>query len=209
MLESRSFLTIETRKDSAVHVSLSSSLLVKQPGTEGSTCIARPTTIDNRQLSAACSLIGMRSIRGATLCLGRGQNRAALSGRVIGQPDPRCQRPLSTNRRIVEKVHRAPISPDLSGLSCSPRRTRATFLRRSGKEICAGRPIASRVPGGFGLHRFAPPGGQRTRSAGFETQSARFVPAKTTVGRLGERQFEPRYVTRGTIRSCRGHRSRT
>lgn len=36
MLESRSFLTIETRKDSAVHVSLSSSLLVKQPGTEGS-----------------------------------------------------------------------------------------------------------------------------------------------------------------------------
>lgn len=32
MLESRSLLTIETRKDSAVHVSLSSSSLVKQPG---------------------------------------------------------------------------------------------------------------------------------------------------------------------------------
>lgn len=34
MLESRSPLTIETRKDSAVHVSLSSSSLVKQPGAE-------------------------------------------------------------------------------------------------------------------------------------------------------------------------------
>ena len=34
MLESRSLLTIETRKDSAVHVSLSSSSLVKQPGAE-------------------------------------------------------------------------------------------------------------------------------------------------------------------------------
>ena len=33
--ESRSFLNIETRKDSAVHVSLSSSLLVKQPETRG------------------------------------------------------------------------------------------------------------------------------------------------------------------------------
>ena len=34
MLESRSLLTIETRKDSAVHVSLSSSSLVKQPGAQ-------------------------------------------------------------------------------------------------------------------------------------------------------------------------------
>ena len=35
MRESRSFPAIETRKDSAVHVSLSSSLLVKQPETRG------------------------------------------------------------------------------------------------------------------------------------------------------------------------------
>jgi hypothetical protein len=34
MQNSRSFSTIETRKDSAVHVSLSSSSLVKQPGSE-------------------------------------------------------------------------------------------------------------------------------------------------------------------------------
>ena len=32
ILENRSLQVIETRKDSAVHVSLSSSLLVKQPG---------------------------------------------------------------------------------------------------------------------------------------------------------------------------------
>jgi hypothetical protein len=35
-IESRSFLKIETRKDSAVHVSLSSSKLVKQPDAEAS-----------------------------------------------------------------------------------------------------------------------------------------------------------------------------
>jgi hypothetical protein len=34
---SRSFSTIETRKDSAVHVSLSSSSLVKQPGSDDPT----------------------------------------------------------------------------------------------------------------------------------------------------------------------------
>jgi hypothetical protein len=115
MLESRSFLTIETRKDSAVHVSLSSSLLVKQPGTEGPNCITHPTTIDNRQLSAACSLIGMRSIEARRCVLAEAKTAAALSGRVIGQPDPRCQRPLSTNRRIGKKIHRAANKPRFIG----------------------------------------------------------------------------------------------
>jgi hypothetical protein len=52
--KAEAFFIFETRKDSAVHVSLSSSLLVKQPGTEGPTPLegfpkSRPTTNHNRQ----------------------------------------------------------------------------------------------------------------------------------------------------------------
>jgi hypothetical protein len=49
--------------------------------------------------------------------LAEAKTAAAFDGRVIGQPDRRCQRPLSTNRRNREKIHRRPISPDLSGLN--------------------------------------------------------------------------------------------
>jgi len=61
--ENRSSQLFEARKDSAVHVSLSSSLLVKQPGSEDPSPIAgsfrrtHPTTNDNRPLSAVDSLI--------------------------------------------------------------------------------------------------------------------------------------------------------
>ena len=100
------------RKDSAVHVSLSSSSLVKQPGIAGIPSFhfwkvpeaPHPTTNNNRLLSAVDSLIVMRSFTGAKRCLGlRGQCIAALSGRVIGPPDRGCQRPSSTNCRIASQ----------------------------------------------------------------------------------------------------------
>ena len=112
------------RKDSAVHVSLSSSSLVKQPGIAGTPPFrpegsrsSHPTTNNNRLLSAVESLIVMRSLRGAKRCVGLGgQCIAALSGRVIGRPDRSCQRPSSTNCRIVWKNFETPRSPYVSGL---------------------------------------------------------------------------------------------
>jgi hypothetical protein len=83
--ENRSFQVFETRKDFAVHVSLSSSSLVKQPG------VRKPlshrwehhedihsTANDNRLLSAVDSLISVRSFTGTKTCLGLGprQRRA-------------------------------------------------------------------------------------------------------------------------------------
>jgi hypothetical protein len=35
--------------------------------------------------------------------LAKGQDSAALSGRFISLPDRRCQRLLSTNRRIIQE----------------------------------------------------------------------------------------------------------
>ena len=59
------------------------------------------TANHNRLVSAVESLIKVRSIKGAKACLGLGgQCSAALSGRVIGLPNRRCQRSMSTNRRI-------------------------------------------------------------------------------------------------------------
>jgi hypothetical protein len=106
--ENTRFSWNETRKDSAVHVSLSSSSLVKQPGAEtplpyrGALSVPHSTANDNRPTPAVFALIIMRSLRARKLALAKGQNSAALSGRVIGPPDLRCQRPLSTNRRIEE-----------------------------------------------------------------------------------------------------------
>ena len=51
-----------------------------------------PTTNDNRQLSAACALIVVRSVKDALPRLDQGQDRAALSGRVISPPLDACQR---------------------------------------------------------------------------------------------------------------------
>ena len=88
---------IETRKDSAVHVSLSSSSLVKQPGAPKTPppslgafhlwnllpereAFRRPhsTANDNRWVSAVDSLILVRSFTGTKTCLGQGprQRRA-------------------------------------------------------------------------------------------------------------------------------------
>ena len=122
----------ETRKDSAVHVSLSSSLLVKQPETRGfhspmtgrkfrmvSTLkrpATHPTPNDNRQLSAVCSLTVERSLTGAEACLGCGprRRRAQWSGY---RPCPQSlSTPMSKNRRNAPKKIKPPRSPYLSGL---------------------------------------------------------------------------------------------
>jgi hypothetical protein len=80
-----SLQVIETRKDSAVHVSLSSSSLVKQPGVQkpplpplGASEASHSTANDNRLLSAVDSLILVRSFTGTKTCLGQGprQRRA-------------------------------------------------------------------------------------------------------------------------------------
>src|SRR6185437_5045795 len=86
--ENRSFQVFETRKDFAVHVSLSSSSLVKQPG------VRKPlshywehhedihsTRNDNRLLSAVDSLISVRSFTGTKTCLGL---RAKTARRSVG-----------------------------------------------------------------------------------------------------------------------------
>src|SRR4051794_26068891 len=89
-----------------LHLHLSNS-----PGSEnpspflGSSDALLSTANDNRLVSAVDSLIKMRSIEGATACLGLGgQCSAALSGWVIGPPNRRCQRPLSTNRRTALRI---------------------------------------------------------------------------------------------------------
>jgi hypothetical protein len=88
--ENRSFQVFETRKDSAVHVSLSSSSLVKQPGAQnpiphsmvGATQILIRRQITTDCLSVVDSLIKMRSFTGTKTCRGRGpkQRRAQWPG---------------------------------------------------------------------------------------------------------------------------------
>ena len=104
---------IETRKDSAVHVSLSSSSLVKQPGAKPHPRIRgifedlirrRMTTGSHRLLNHSSKV---RSFTDTTAVLAESQDSAALSGRVISPPDRPCQRPLSTNRRIVSLIFAA------------------------------------------------------------------------------------------------------
>jgi hypothetical protein len=74
--ENTRFPRTETRKDSAVHVSLSSSSLVKQPGAEaplpvlGAPQNPVSTANDNRLGSVVDSLIKKRSFTGTKTCLG-------------------------------------------------------------------------------------------------------------------------------------------
>jgi hypothetical protein len=133
-----SILTIETRKDSAVHVSLSSSSLVKQPGSEdpasipGSSLTAPTrTTNNNRWLSAVDSLNLVRSFTGAPTCLGKGQNSAALSGRFIVPPSDACQRPSSTNCCTGENNSAARKTPVPKGYTPYLSHIPATFSPRN------------------------------------------------------------------------------
>ena len=131
---------IETRKDSAVHVSLSSSSLVKQPGIRKPLshrweysplpgvppgtrlcweAFRRPhsTANDNRWLSAVDSLILVRSFTGTTTSLGQGprQRRAQWPGYKPARSE------LSTV--VVNK------SSHRFGESCGAKKSR--FLRTS------------------------------------------------------------------------------
>jgi hypothetical protein len=136
--KSLSFLGFETRKDSAVHVSLSSSSLVKQPGALGPTSIkgrSRKVPLDDESqpMTIGCQFTHLSEElhRRGNRPDPEGLGGAALSGRFISRPLDRCQHVMSTNRRIGQKNHAAPEKFQFSAVSsCS--RTTATILRRSG-----------------------------------------------------------------------------
>ena len=121
--ENRSFQVFETRKDSAVHVSLSSSSLVKQPGIRRpqlpsgevrKTLIRRQMTTDGYRLLFTHH---HEELDGHDrLPWPRGQCSAALSGRVIVPPNRRCQRLSSTKLHIESENLRQRGNPYISGL---------------------------------------------------------------------------------------------
>src|ERR1700730_15840118 len=115
---------IETRKDSAVHVSLSSSSLVKQPGALSSTSIkgrSRKVLPDDESqpISTGCQSTHLSEElhRRGNRPDPEGLGGAALSGRFISPPLDRCQRLMSTNRRIRGKNHAAPKKSRFSAVS--------------------------------------------------------------------------------------------
>ena len=122
--ENRSFQVFETRKDSAVHVSLSSSLLVKQPGTRKSLSLDRElskSSFDDKSqpinLSAVNSLVKERSFRRrGNRSWPRAKTAPRSVGRSINPPARRCQRLMSTNRRTMWSYFAAQRKRD----SCEP-----------------------------------------------------------------------------------------
>jgi len=110
----------ETRKDSAVHVSLSSSSLVKQPGTgEAPTFLGGrvptplPTMNDSQPICVGCCVTQQGEEHQGRESLPWPRDPAAPRSVVvlIGPPPRRCQRVLSTNRRTAEAcVHCGKIS---------------------------------------------------------------------------------------------------
>lgn len=63
--------------------------------------VPEPTTNDNRQPSAVCALISVRSWRHGNMPRPVGLGSAVLSGRVISPAFVYCQRQSSTNCRIA------------------------------------------------------------------------------------------------------------
>ena len=132
MRESRSPLDTETRKDSAVHVSLSSSLLVKQPETRGfhspmagrksrtsllnrdPLLIRRRMTTDNYRLFVHSLWREADPTRKLAWTRGPRRRRAQWSGYRPGHQS--LSTPMSKNRRNAPKKFRLPRTPDLSGL---------------------------------------------------------------------------------------------
>src|ERR1700687_4268751 len=125
---------IETRKDSAVHVSLSSSSLVKQPGALSPTSIkgrSRLLLDDKSQpMTTGCQFTHLSEElhRRGNRPDPEGLGGAALSGRFISPPPDRCQRLMSTNRRIGQKNHPGARKSRFSVVSRRSR-IRATILR--------------------------------------------------------------------------------
>jgi hypothetical protein len=105
-----SLLMIETRKDSAVHVSLSSSKLVKQPGAHRSTSskgrsLKVPPDGKSQPMTTGCYCThpSEELHRRGNRPDPEGLGGAALSGRFISPAPDRCQHVMSTNRRIRGK----------------------------------------------------------------------------------------------------------
>jgi len=122
------------RKDSAVHVSLSSSSLVKQPGTRRphsrsrevrKTLFRRQMTTDG--LSAVASLIKKRSFTGTKTCLGRGprQRRAQWAGYKPARSA--LSTVASINRRIIRQILRRKETAIFAGLAPHLSHIPATF----------------------------------------------------------------------------------
>ena len=97
-----------------LHLHLSNSPGFENPSpSEGAA--PHSTANDNRFLPAVDSLISVRSLQARTNALAEGQCSAALSGRFIGPPHRRCQRLMSTNRRIAPRILSRPQAPLFSG----------------------------------------------------------------------------------------------
>jgi hypothetical protein len=105
--ENTRFSCIEIRKDSAVHVSLSSSSLVKQPGSRRphsrgrevrKTLFRRQMTTDLHRLLLHSSKRGASRARKHALACGPMQRRAQWAG--YRPPRTSLSTALSTNRRI-------------------------------------------------------------------------------------------------------------
>ena len=76
-----------------------------------------PTTNNNRQLSAADSLIVVRSFKGTTPCLDLGQDSAAPEWAGYRPAQRTLSTVLSTNRRNICKPTFWRITPDFSGFN--------------------------------------------------------------------------------------------
>ena len=115
--KARAFTQPETRKDLAVHVSLSSSSLVKQPGTEAPLSLNESSlNLLRRQCATGFYRLctthhKVRSNTGANACPGQFRSSAALSGGAYMGVQFGCQRSMSTNRRIESFFCGAPWPP--------------------------------------------------------------------------------------------------
>ena len=113
--ENRSFQIFEIRKDSAVHVSLSSSSLVKQPGvrrpqlpTLGGSASPHSTANDNRWVSAVDSLISMRSFTGTKTCLGQEPRQCRAQWLVYKPAQSALSTPVVNKSSHRDRESRAP-----------------------------------------------------------------------------------------------------
>jgi len=131
--KAEAFKYSEIRKDSAVHVSLSSSLLVKQPGAREPLSLVQgafspksseeafrtphSTTNDNRLLPAVESLISVRSFAGTKTCFGRGPMQRRAQWAVYSPAQSALSTPdVNKSSHRVENFESA-VSPDLWGLN--------------------------------------------------------------------------------------------
>jgi hypothetical protein len=100
--------TCQTARGSKTPLPLAGSLSSSPKRSKEAFRRSHSTTNDNRFPPAVDSLISVRSLQARTNALAEGQCIAALSGRFISPPHRRCQRLMSTNRRIGSRILRRP-----------------------------------------------------------------------------------------------------